>query len=128
MTRPDLSALVRWFAPANLDELHRRRLARAECRRERKLGTVHTLWLMLAVSLDSGRPSLHEILRLATPQLDLAWSVSVPAFCQARKRFSPPQFALAARAARGGADRPDPQAPLARLTPAGSRSHHSDPA
>lgn len=89
MTRPDLSLLAKWLSPdlvADLDKLRRRK---KELCRNRKLGTLQTLWLMLAVSLDTGRSGLHEILRLATGELKIGWSVSVPGFCKARKRFSP---------------------------------------
>ena len=47
---------------------------------------------MLAVSLDTHRSSLYEILRLATGHLDIQWSISVAAFCKARARFSPGGF------------------------------------
>jgi len=45
--------------------------------------------LMLAVSLDTGRSGLHELLRLATGDLNIRWSISVAGFCKARARFSP---------------------------------------
>jgi hypothetical protein len=89
MIKPDLNLLAQWLDPEIIDELDRRRRLTKECRRNRKLGTLETLWLMLAVSLDTARSSLHEILRLATGELDIKWSVSVPAFCKARVRFSP---------------------------------------
>ena len=87
--RPDLSLLSKWMDSEIVDELDRRRRLAKEHHRNRKLGTLETLWLMLAVSLDTSRSSLHEILRLATGELDIKWSVSVPAFCKARARFSP---------------------------------------
>jgi len=89
MTKPDLNLLAQWLDPGIVEELDRKRRMKKECRRNRKLGTLGTLWLMLAVSLDTARSSLHEILRLATGELDIKWSVSVPAFCKARSRFSP---------------------------------------
>jgi len=89
MIKPDLSLLARWLDPEIVEELDTRRRLGRECRRNRKLGTLETLWLMLAVSLDTARSSLHEILRLATGELDIKWSVSAPAFCKARARFSP---------------------------------------
>jgi hypothetical protein len=89
MTKPDLRLLAKWLDPAIIEALDRKRRLRKEWRRNRKLGTLETLWLMLAVSLDTARSSLHEILRLATGELDMEWSVSVPAFCKARSRFSP---------------------------------------
>ncbi len=89
MTRPDLNLLAQWLDPEIVEELDRKRRLTKECRRNRKLGTLETLWLMLAVSLDTARSSLHEILRLAAGELDIKWSVSVPAFCKARARFSP---------------------------------------
>ena len=89
MRTPDLSALVEWLGPDLLAALDSRRRERQEYHRHRKLATMETLWLMLAVSLDTVRNSLYEILQLAIADLDLSWSVSVPAFCQARDRFSP---------------------------------------
>ena len=117
MTAPSMEVLIHWLVAARVPELQARREARGECRRERKLGTLRTVWLMLAVSLHTGQDSLHEILRLITAPLD--WSVSAPAFCQARKRFSPRQSALALGTAGGRTDRPYPQVSLARTAPAG---------
>jgi hypothetical protein len=89
MTKPDLGLIAKWLDPVTIETLDKKRRQRKEWRRYRKLGTLETLWLMLAVSLDAGRSSLHEILRLATGELHIRWSVSVPAFCKARARFSP---------------------------------------
>ena len=89
MIRPDLHLIAKWLDPAVVEALDNRRHLQREWRRNRKLGTLETLWLMLAVSLDTARSSLHEILRLATGELKIKWSVSVPAFCKARSRFSP---------------------------------------
>ena len=96
MIKPDLSLLAKWLDPAVVEELDKRRQQKKEWRRDRKLGTLETLWLMLAVSLDTARSSLHEILRLATGELNIRWSVSVPGFCKARSRFSPGSAFLAA--------------------------------
>ncbi len=87
--KPDLNLFAKWLDTEIIEELDRRRRLKKEHHRNRKLGTLETLWLMLAVSLDTSRSSLHEILRLATGGLDVKWSVSVPAFCKARARFSP---------------------------------------
>ena len=89
MIKPDLNLLAQWLNPEIVAELDKKRRLTKECRRNRKLGTLATLWLMLAVSLDTSLSSLHEILRMATGELDIKWSVSVPAFCKARARFSP---------------------------------------
>ncbi len=89
MMKPDLTLLAQWLDPDIVKELDRKRRIKKECSRNRKLGTLGTLWLMLAVSLDTARSSLHEILRLAIGELNTGWSVSVPAFCKARSRFSP---------------------------------------
>jgi hypothetical protein len=112
-----MEVLIQWLVCARVLDLQARRRERGECRRERKLGTLRTLWLMLAVSLHAGQDSLHEILRLVTAPL--GWSVSAPAFCQARKRFSPRQSALALGTAGRRADRPHQQAPLARIAASG---------
>ncbi len=117
MTAPDMELLIQWLMAARVLDLQARRRQRGECRRERKLGTLRTLWLMLAVSLHAGQNSLHEILRVVTAPL--GWSVSAPAFCQGRKRFSPRQSALALGTAGGRLDRPHQQAPLARVAPFG---------
>jgi hypothetical protein len=89
LIRPDLNLLAKWLDPGIVEALDRKRREKKEWYRHRKLGTLGTLWLMPAVSLDTARTSLHEILRLATGELNIRWSVSVPAFCKARSRFSP---------------------------------------
>ena len=89
MKQPDLQMLAHWLDPVVVATLDARRRLKKEWQRQRKLATLQTLWLMLAVSLDTQRSSLHEILRLATGQLGFHFSVSVTAFCKARARFSP---------------------------------------
>ena len=95
MKLPDLQMLAHWLDPALVATLETRRRKKKEWLRRRKLATLQTLWLMLAVSLDTQRDSLHEILRLATGQLGIQFSVSVPAFCKARARFSPQRSIMA---------------------------------
>ena len=95
MKKPDLSMLAQWIDPVLVTTLETRRYLKNEWHRRRKLSTLETLWLMLAVSLDTQRSSLFEILRLAAGQLNISWSISVPAFCKARARFSPPGSVLA---------------------------------
>lgn len=122
-----------------LDELFGRELLarlddgrwrRGEIKRERKLGTAMTLWLMLAVALETGRRGLHEILRLGTSPPGAAGRVSTAAFTKARSRFSPPEPALPPLP-------PDPvpvppprrqPRPLARLHPQGHRQGYPQPA
>jgi hypothetical protein len=89
MPKPDLRLLAHWIDPTLISTLEVRRRLKKEWYRRRKLATLETLWLMLAVSLDTHRSSLFEILRLATGQLGIQWSISVAAFCKARARFSP---------------------------------------
>jgi hypothetical protein len=89
MIKPDLRMLAQWLDPILMEMLASRRRLKNEWHRQRKLATLETLWLMLAVSLDTQRAGLYEILRLATAQLGIPWSVSVAAFCKARARFSP---------------------------------------
>jgi len=89
MKNPDLRQLANWIDPDLITRLEHLRYRNKEWYRRRKLGTLQTLWLMLAVSLDTQRSSLHEILNLATAQLNIQWSVSVAAFCKARAHFSP---------------------------------------
>ena len=100
MKQPDLCMLAQWLDPALVMELEKRRRLKNEWQRNRKLATLQTLWLMLAVSLDTQRKSLFEILRLATGILDIKWSVSVASFCKARARFSPEQSGLVVRSPR----------------------------
>jgi hypothetical protein len=95
MNKPDLRLLAQWLEPTLVAALETRRRMKNEWHRHRKLSTLETLWLMLAVSLDTQPSSLFEILRLATGQLDIHWSISVAAFCKARARFSPPGSVLA---------------------------------
>lgn len=89
MKKPDLQMLAQWLDSALVEALETRRQLKKEWHRRRKLATLQTLWLMLAVSLDTQRSSLHDILRLATGQLGIQFSVSLAAFCKARARFSP---------------------------------------
>ena len=96
MTKPDLRMLTQWLDPITVAMLENRRRLKNEWHRHRKLATLETLWLMLAVSLDTQRASLYEILRLATAELGVQWSVSVAAFCKARARFSPRRSLLVA--------------------------------
>ena len=97
MLKPDLQLLAQWLDPDLVSVLEDRRRLKKEWHRRRKLATLETLWLMLAVSLDTHRSSLYEILRLATGQLGIQWSISVAAFCKARARFSPGRSHLAIR-------------------------------
>ena len=99
MPQPDLQLFAHWLDPTLVTALEGRRRLKKEWHRRRKLATLETLWLMLAVSLDTHRSSLYEILRLATGQLGIQWSISVAAFCKARARFSPPGSVLVARGA-----------------------------
>ena len=89
-----LTGIIDWIDADLLAWIDTKRKQSGEVKRERKLGTVELLWLMLAVSLDTGKNGLHEILRLATADLGINWHVSAAGFCKARKRFSPPAFAL----------------------------------
>ena len=89
MRRPDLRMLAQWLDPVLIAMLENRRRMNNEWRRRRKLATLETLWLMLAVSLDTHRYGLYEILRLATADLGIKWSISVPAFCKASCAFFP---------------------------------------
>jgi hypothetical protein len=97
MPKPDLQLLAHWLDPTLVSALENRRRLKKEWHRRRKLATLETLWLMLAVSLDTHRSSLYDILRLATGQLGIQWSISVAAFCKARARFSPPGSILVIR-------------------------------
>lgn len=99
MKPPSLHGLAEWIGADLLEQIDARRRQAGEIKRTRKLGTTELIWLMLAVSLDTGRSGLHEILRLATAELDIDWDVSVAAFCKARKRFFPPPSIFSSRTA-----------------------------
>ncbi len=85
--KPPLSGLVDWIDPELVARVDDRRRKDGEVRRSRKLGTTEMLWLMLAVALNAGRSSLHEILRLTSAELGIQWTVSVAGFCKARLFF-----------------------------------------
>jgi len=123
MPRPELHQLAHWIDSTLVASLEERRRDKKEWRRRRKLGTLETLWLMLAVALDAHRSSLYEILRLATAHLAIAWSVSVPAFCKARAHFSPRRSDLAAwcLGCEAASRMQERARPLAWPAPAGSR-------
>ena len=127
MLKPDLRLLAQWLDPALVSMLEDRRRLKKEWQRRRKLATLETLWLMLAVSLDTHRASLYEILRLATGQLAIQWSIPVAAFCKARARFSPGRSVLVAWRTRiAPANRlPGHPPPLAWVAPACRRQDHS---
>ena len=128
MKLPDLQMLAHWLDPDLVATLETRRRKKKEWHRRRKLATLQTLWLMLAVSLDTQRSSLHEILRLATGQLGIQFSVSVAAFCKARARISPQRPIMVAwRIGIAIANRLQPSAPpLAWFTSNGRRQDNSD--
>ena len=53
MKQPDLRMLAQWLDPVLVATLETRRRLKKEWHRRRKLATLQTLWLMLAVSLDT---------------------------------------------------------------------------
>jgi hypothetical protein len=126
MKKPDLQLLAQWLDAAIVAALETRRRMKKEWQRRRKLATLQTVWLMLAVSLDTQRSSLHDILRLATGQLGIQFSVSVAAFCKARTRFSPQLSIMVVwRIGIALANRLQPSTPsLAWVTPNCRRQDH----
>ncbi len=126
MQQPDLQMLAHWIDPALVAALENRRRLKKEWHRHRKLATLQTLWLMIAVSLDTQRSSLHEILRLATGELGIQWSVSVAAFCKARARFSPKRSIMVTWRTGIAAAKclQSPTSPLALLASACGRQDH----
>jgi len=58
MKQPDLQMLANWLEPALVATLDARRRLKKEWQRRRKLATLQTVWLMLAVSLDTQRSKL----------------------------------------------------------------------
>ncbi len=87
MKRPMLSGLVDWIDRGLVVRIDDRRRKDGEVRRSRKLGTTEMLWLMLSVALNTGRSSLHEILRLTAAEMGMQWTISVAGFCKARLFF-----------------------------------------
>ena len=65
MKRPSLSGIAEWIGSDLLESLDARRRRNGEVQRMRKLGTTEMIWLMLAVSLGTGKKGLNEILRMA---------------------------------------------------------------
>lgn len=130
MPKPNLEMIADWLDSTFITLLDERRRQAKEWRRHRKLGTLETLWLMLAVSLDTHRLNLYEILRLTTGKLHIRWTISVAAFCKARSHFSPGLPDLAVRhAGEAIADSLRSRAqPLAWPAPAGCRQNHPGPA
>ena len=53
MKLTDLQMLAHWLDPALVATVESRRRKKKEWLRRRKLATLQTLWLMLAVSLDN---------------------------------------------------------------------------
>ncbi len=128
--RQAFTGLDELFGRELLARLDDGRWRRGEIKRERKLGTAATLWLMLEVALETGRRGLHEILRLGTSPPGPCPRVSMAAFSKARARFSPLEPALPPLP-------PDPvplsplrrpPRPLARAHPQGRRQGHPQPA
>lgn len=98
------AALAPWLEADLVASIASTRRARGEVQRERRLGTVQMLWLMLAVALRNDQGGLAPILGRALADLpEVGWTVSVSAFCQARARFSPRPVASVVRQA-GAAD------------------------
>jgi len=87
MKKPTLAGLAEWMDSDLVQRVDDRRRKNGEIQRERKLGTIEMLWLMLAVSLNTSSNSLHEILRLTTAAMGVDLSVSPAAFCKARIFF-----------------------------------------
>lgn len=92
MKKLELNYLKKWLGDDTIDKVCAKRKQRGEIKRERKLGTLETLLLCLAVAINSERPGLHDIIRSASADLGINWKVSVSGFCKARFRFSPGVF------------------------------------
>ncbi len=92
MKQFDLENIKNWIGKEAISKINTKRIENGEIKRQRKLDTTELLWLFLNVALYSATMSLHEIIKLAITDLNLdyKWTVSVPAFCKARMRFSPP--------------------------------------
>ena len=90
MNTPDLTSLRHWIGNDILEHIDRLRRKHGDIKRQRKLGTIEMIWLMIAVAVHSAEHSLTDIIETATKELKIPWSVSVSGFCKARARFSPP--------------------------------------
>jgi len=82
MSKLNLDNIHKWIGEEVINEIDKSRRKKGEIIRQRKLGTVETIWLFLNVALYSATMSLHEIIKLAITDLNLdyKWTVSVPAF------------------------------------------------
>lgn len=91
MNKLNLDNIHRWIGTELVNKINKARIKNGEIVRQRKLGTTEILWLSLNVALYSASTSLHEIIKVGIAELNLnqQWTVSVPAFCKARMRFSP---------------------------------------
>ena len=89
MNKLKLDNIQKWIGTELVDKINKARMKSGEVVRQRKLGTTEILWLFLNVGLYSATVNLHEIIKLAIADLNQQWTVSTPAFCQARMRFSP---------------------------------------
>jgi len=91
MNKLKLDNIQQWIGTELIEKINIRRKKSGEIARKRKLGTTEVFWLFLNVALYSATINLHGIIKLAIADLNLnqKWTVSVPAFCQARMRFSP---------------------------------------
>jgi len=90
MKQLKFDCIQKWIGEKLIAEIDQKRKGNGEVKRKRKLGTKELIWLFLNVALYSTSRSLQEIIALAAADLDQDWKVSVPAFCKARIRFSPP--------------------------------------
>lgn len=88
---PSLNLFQELCGKAFIDKLINQRKASGECKRERFLGTLPMLYLMIGVAAWSKVRNLPEILSLLTPD-QLGASVSAAAFSKAREHFSPEIF------------------------------------
>lgn len=85
---PSLNLFQELCGKSFINELINQRKISGECQRERILGTLSMLYLMIGVAAWSKIRNLPEILSLLTPD-ELGASVSAAAFSKARERFSP---------------------------------------
>ncbi len=91
----DLSYLKKVLGDGICEKIDKIRKKNGEIKRERTLNTMEIVLLSLGVALYSGKGGLHDILRKIIADTGINWSVSVPAFCKARLRFSPAVFLFA---------------------------------
>lgn len=84
-----LGKMREWLGSGIIEEISSARRKSGESRRDGKIGTAETIFLLLSVAFNTEKRSIQEILRQCSFDSGEDWSVSPAGFCKARSRFSP---------------------------------------